>query len=77
MKIETQQQQQTGWVMNGRTTPRSAVMDTFRWNAGGGGGGGRTSLLEMKQNHQDRIKKMLCIKFLLGSMLPMVSMVCA
>ena len=76
MKIETQQQQQTGWVMNGRTTPRSAVMDTFRWNAGGGGGG-RTSLLEMKQNHQDRIKKMLCIKFLLGSMLPMVSMVCA
>ena len=40
MKIQTQQQQQqTGWAMNGRTTPRSAVMDTFRWNAGGGGGG--------------------------------------
>ena len=39
MKIETQQQQQTGWVMNGRTTPRSAVLDTFRWDAGDGGGG--------------------------------------
>ena len=39
MKIETQQQQ-TGWAMDGRTTPRSAVMDTFRCDAGGGGGGG-------------------------------------
>ena len=29
MRIETQQQQ-FGWVMDGRTTPRSAVMDTFR-----------------------------------------------
>ena len=34
MRIETQQQQ-FGWVMDGRTTPRSAVMDTFRWDAGG------------------------------------------
>ena len=40
MRTETQQQQQTGWAMDGRTTPRSAVMDTFRWDAGGGGGGG-------------------------------------
>ena len=56
MKIETQQQQQqqTGWAMDGRTTPRSAVMDTFRWDAGEGSWG--TSLYEMKQNNQDRIK---------------------
>ena len=44
MKIETQQQQ-TGWAMDGRTTPpvlpswiRSAVM---RGGGGGGGLGGR------------------------------------
>ena len=79
MKIETQQQQQTGWVMNGRTTPRSAVMDTFRWNAGGGGGGaGGGDVVIRNETKQPRPdKKVLCIKFLLGSMLPMVSMVCA
>ena len=56
MKIETQQQQQTGWVMNGRTTPRSAVMDTFRWNAGGGGAGGGDVVIrnETKQPRPDK-----------------------
>ena len=55
MKIETQQQQQTGWVMNGRTTPRSAVMDTFRWNAGGGVAGGDVVIRnETKQPRPDK-----------------------
>ena len=40
MKIETQQQKQTGWAMDGCTTPRSAGM---RWGRGGRGAGG-TSL---------------------------------
>ena len=40
MGIETQQQ--TAWVMDGHKTPRYAVMDTFRWDAGGvGAAGGR------------------------------------
>ena len=40
MGIETQQH--TGWAMDGRTTPQSAVMNTFRWDAGGvGAAGGR------------------------------------
>ena len=38
MKIETQQQQ-SGWAMDGRMTPRSAAMDTFRRGAGRRGGG--------------------------------------
>ena len=55
MRTETQQQQQTGWAMDGRTTPRSAVMDTFRWDAGGGGGGGWGVVIrnETKQQQSD------------------------
>ena len=29
----------TKWL-DGRTAPRTAAMDTFRWGSGGGGGGG-------------------------------------
>ena len=77
MKIETQQQQQTGWVMNGRTTPRSAVMNMFRWNAGGGGGWGGDVVIrnETKQPRPD--KKDALHKTFTRPMLPMVSMVCA
>ena len=39
MRIETQQQQ-SGWAMDGCTTPRSAAMDTFRYDAGCGDVGG-------------------------------------
>ena len=35
LRIKTQQQQ-SGWAMEGCTTPRSAAMDTFRWDAGRG-----------------------------------------
>ena len=53
MKIETQQQ--TGWAMDGRTTLRSAVMDTFRWDAGDWGWGDVVIRNETKQPRPDKI----------------------
>ena len=53
MKIETQQQKQTGWAMDGCTTPRSAGM---RWGRGGQGGWGDVVIRnETKQPRPDKI----------------------
>ena len=43
--------------MDGRTTPRSAVMDTFRWDAGGGGGRGWGDVVKRNETKQPRPDK--------------------